>query len=332
MARRGFSGMTALRAALGAATGVGEGLQQREVLAAQRLKEQEAMRRQLRLDEAATRTEERQAIAAGMIPGQRFASMTMPGATPMEPALRQTIGGREFVFAPDINAAEKHRADVMKERESLAKKATEQTNLADAFAGVEVAGKPLFGKEQAARIAKLPSNERSSLVSAAIRAATPDRGGKADIDDNEKRRRGAQYLAANVRNPALMRALNATYARDEEALLDPEMTAYNIMKSKTVPSGITANKGYTPAKPKAGGKDESFDAFIKAEVARRKGGAAGTPAATPPTAQATPAAPMSMAEAADKQARRADLWDQIKAQNPGMSDDAITAQVKKEIP
>jgi hypothetical protein len=41
---------------------------------------------------------------------------------------------------------------------------------------------------------------------------------------------------------------------------------------------------------------------------------------------------MSMAEAADKQARRADRWDQIKSQNPGMSDDAITAQVKKEIP
>jgi hypothetical protein len=328
MARRGF-GSTALRAALGAATGIGEGLQQREVLAAQRLKEQEAMRRQLRLDEAATRTEERQAIAAGMIPGQRFASMTMPGATPMEPALRQTIGGREFVLAPNINAAEKHRADVINEREARAKKAIEQTNLAEAFAGLEVAGRPLFDKGQSARVAKLPSNERSSLVSAAIRAATPDRGGKAEIDDDAKRLIGSQYLAANVKNPALMRALNTTYARNPAASLDPELTAYNIMKSKTVPAGITANKGYTPAKPKAG---DAMDAMLAAEIERRKGGGAAKPAATPPTAQAKPIEPMSMAEAADKQARRADRWDQIKAQNPGMSDDAITAQVKKEIP
>lgn len=44
MARRGFGGMTALRAALGAAVGVGEGLQQREVLAAQKKKDEEAAR------------------------------------------------------------------------------------------------------------------------------------------------------------------------------------------------------------------------------------------------------------------------------------------------
>lgn len=43
MARRGF-GSTALRAALGAATGVAEGLQQRELLAAQRKKEEDTMR------------------------------------------------------------------------------------------------------------------------------------------------------------------------------------------------------------------------------------------------------------------------------------------------
>lgn len=321
--------LTALQAALSGLGGGIEGAAQYREMERRRKKEEEATRRQTRLDEAAIRTEERQAIAAGMIPGQRFASMTMPGATPMEPALRQTIGGREFVLAPNINAADKHRADVINEREARAKKAIEQTNLAEAFAGLEVAGRPLFDKEQSARVAKLPSNERSSLVSAAIRAATPNRGGKADIDDKEKRRRGAQYLAANVRNPALMRALNATYARDEEALLDPEMTAYNIMKSKTVPSGITANKGYTPAKPKAG---DAVDAMVAAEIERRKGGGAAKPAATPPTAQAKPTAPMSMAEAADKQARRADRWDQIKSQNPGMSDDAITAQVKKEIP
>lgn len=48
MARRGLGGMTALRAALGAATGVGQGLQQRELLAEQRRKEaEEAMFRRI---------------------------------------------------------------------------------------------------------------------------------------------------------------------------------------------------------------------------------------------------------------------------------------------
>ena len=41
MARRGFGGMTALRGALGAAVGVGEGLQQRDILAAQRKQQDE---------------------------------------------------------------------------------------------------------------------------------------------------------------------------------------------------------------------------------------------------------------------------------------------------
>lgn len=274
---------------LGGVSGGFEGYERKKARELQAQKDEEAALRQKRLDEAAIRREQLDAINSGMVRRSAYnpfgmgSRMDMPGATPRQPVFSQNIGGTEFVL-PESPDTTKHRADVMKERDARAKRATEQTNLADAFAGVEVAGKPLFGKEQAARVAKLPSNERSSLVSAAIRAATPDRGGKAEIDDDAKRLIGAQYLASNVRNPALMRALNTTYARNPAASLDPELTAYNIMKSKTVPAGITANRGYTPAKPKEG---DSLDAAVKAEVERRKGGAAGTPAAKPSTAKKT---------------------------------------------
>jgi len=278
--------LTALQAALSGIGGGIEGAAQYREMERRRKKEEEATRRQTRLDEAAIRAEERQAINADMIPAQRFASMTMPGATPMEPALRQTIGGREFVFAPEINAAEKHRADVMNERKNLAKKATEQTDLAKAFAGVEVAGKPLFSEEQAARVAKLPSNERSSLVSAAIRAATPDRGGKEELPDWKKRELGAEFLSAQVFNPALARALQTRFARNPNEAADPEMVAYEIMARKTV-KPITPLQRYKPTKPKEPKEGDALDAAVKEEMERRKGGAAGTPTAKPSTAKKT---------------------------------------------
>ena len=50
-------------------------------------------------------------------------------------------------------------------------------------------------------------------------------------------------------------------------------------------------------------------------------------------AQTTPtAAPRTAEPEAQKDLRRADRWDAIKAQNPSMSDDEVTAQVLREIP
>jgi len=84
-------GLTALRAALGAVGGVTDALQERERIAAQRQKEEEVMARQRRLDEAAIRAEQRQAIGSGMMAADRLAGMTMP----------------------EIARAEKHRESVM---------------------------------------------------------------------------------------------------------------------------------------------------------------------------------------------------------------------------
>jgi hypothetical protein len=108
---RGF-GMTALRAALGGVAGGLEGLSQQRRTAA-------ALARQQAQDEQAARAEERAATGAAgkMLSASQYAQLTMPGATPMQPQVRQTIGGQGFVYDPRLEAAEKHRADVLKGRE-----------------------------------------------------------------------------------------------------------------------------------------------------------------------------------------------------------------------
>lgn len=125
MARRGF-GSTALRAALGAAVGVGEGLQQREVLAEQKRQRTLLEQRQKAQDEAAIREEERQLIGSGFIPASQLPLMNIPGESPlspMEPMTRQTVSGKEYVYSPSIvkalARAEKNR-DMMEEDKQLA--------------------------------------------------------------------------------------------------------------------------------------------------------------------------------------------------------------------
>jgi hypothetical protein len=131
----------ALRAALGAVTGITEGLQQRELLAAQRQKEEEATARQRRIDEAAIRAEQRQAIGSGMMAADRLAGMTMPGATPlasMQPTLRQKIGDTEYVYAPEIARAEKHRESVMAQSLERAEAARSRTAKIESLVGTDV--------------------------------------------------------------------------------------------------------------------------------------------------------------------------------------------------
>jgi hypothetical protein len=120
-------GLTALRAALGAVGGVTDALQERERMAREKERERKLLERQQAQDAASLRTEQRQAIDAGMIAADRFASMTMPGATPMQPTLRQKIGDTEYVYSPEVARAEKHRASVMGESLRRAETTREQT-------------------------------------------------------------------------------------------------------------------------------------------------------------------------------------------------------------
>jgi hypothetical protein len=286
MARRGFGG-TALRAALGAVTGVAEGMRLREEREFEREKEKAAAARQAMLDAAALRREERE-VASTMIPAERFASMTMPGATPMQAALRQTIGGQEFVYDPRLEAAEKHRADVMKERATLSKKAKEQTALGKALATVEIGGKAL-GEEVGASLAELDPNSRSIALGARRDAARPQRmAGKEEPSDEKKRSEGLQFLAAQAKNPALTKALQTTFANNPALAQDPGLAVYDIMKSKTVKPIMPFQEYKPPTK-----KEEKGDALesLKAEIAAEKAGRGTAAPAAAPKAPAAPARP-----------------------------------------
>lgn len=297
----------------------------------------QAKERQDILDALAARQEERAAFGAQgkMLPAETFAQYTMPGATPMRPALTQTIGGKQAVFSPEIERAEAHREDVMKERAARAKRAAEQTAVGEALSAVEVGGKRLFTDEQSAKYGKLPSNERSSVVSAAIRAATPPRERTSGLTpyqqmqiDKEEAAAEAMFNTPMASDSPLRQVLGKSFVNLRES--NPTARPQELMRS-AVAAAKAIKAPLAPAKPQAGGADSRAEeiAALRREVAARSGKPV-APAAKPaaPTAAAQP----TMADAADKQARRADRWDQIKTQNPGMSDEAITAQVKREIP
>jgi len=304
----------------------------------EREKEKAAAARQAMLDAAALRGEERQAAAAGMIPATQYTGLSpfdMPGATPRQPLLRQTIGGREMVLA-------EHRAGVAKTIGERKEKAQESAALRSALANVEIGGKRV-GEEQAAALEQLSPNERTIVLGAMRDAARPQRmagGGKEEPSDTEKRLLGAQFLSSQTFNPALTKALQTTFARNPDLAADPEMAAYDIMKSKTV-KPITPMQRYKPPVPKDD-KSDLASRIIEQVKTSRAGAAAGVPAAQPaapaPEAPAAPApaakapAQPSLADAAAKQASRAELWDKLKAQNPKLSDDEITARVMREIP
>lgn len=105
MARRGFGG-TALRAALGAATGVAEGLQQRELLAEKRRADQATTDRQRMMDTISL-------INAGYAP--EGMSGDMPGATPRTPFDTQMVGDRKFTRFMSPSQMQ-HMENVDKER------------------------------------------------------------------------------------------------------------------------------------------------------------------------------------------------------------------------
>ena len=173
-------GMTALRAALGAVGGGLEGYAQFQEMERkrefEREKEKAAAARQAMLDAAALRGEERQAAAAGMIPATQYTGLSpfdMPGATPRQPLLRQTIGGREMVL-PEAPKMAEHRAGVAKAIGERKEKAQESAALRSALANVEIGGKRV-GEEQAAALELLSPNERTIILGAMRDAARPQR-------------------------------------------------------------------------------------------------------------------------------------------------------------
>jgi hypothetical protein len=291
-----------------------------------KMDEQQA-KRQGEADAAALRRERREALDAGFVKASQYTGINprdMPGATPRQPTERQMIGGEEYVL-PEAPSTVKHREGAMKMM-------TERKELDSALAAGEAAG---MDPRKLAAVLKAPASVQGVIASRLFPA--PERG-KEELSDTEKRRRGLQFLSGQTFNPALTKALQSTFAADPAMAEDPYMAAYDIMASKTV-KPITPMQRYKPPVQKE--KADPVEELIKAGEERNKGKAGGaatvsTPAAAPaprPAAAPTaaPAEPASLADAAAKQASRAELWDQLKAQNPTMSDDEITARVMREI-
>lgn len=207
MARRGFGG-TALRAALGAVTGVAEGMRLREEREFEREKEKAAAARQAMLDAAALRGEERQAIAAGMLPATQYTGLSpfdMPGATPRQPLLRQTIGGREMVL-PEAPKMVEHRAGVAKTIGERKEKERESAELGELYEGLEVGGRRIIPQGQGRALARMPVNTQSSVIGAAARIAEaqlkPTRGGAGVSSLDTGERALLSQAQTNARNSA----------------------------------------------------------------------------------------------------------------------------------
>ena len=309
-------GLNALQLALGS---VGAGISGYQTAQARREEEERLRRaeeRQLEIDRrqqerqaaqdaAAIRSEERQAIGAGMIPSEKFAAMTMPGATPMKPALSQKIGGREFVYSPEVSDAEKHRADVMKGRKELSQQRETQSSVAAALAEVEAGGKRLSPK-QIETYSKLERPERTSLVNAWIRANTPRAtaaggagGGRSgggikppSATDLTKETEGLSFLEQYANDQNVVKRVGAAIA-DNPALADrPGLIGYGILQDYKK-RGLYNKGGEGSTKSKAELAREEL--LRKAREAR--GGGGGTAPAAKTLEQEFPNQSAQIAEA-----------------------------------
>lgn len=313
MARRGL-----LDYFLGGAVGGLEGLAQQRAAEDEKKRMADAASRQAMLDALAM--EDRAQAKEDRLRNQRERllgggyvreGMDMPGATPRKAVNTEMVGGERF--------------SVYETPQQMARRAA---------------------IEEATFKAKMKPEDKMTPYQTEMirqreldRAARVGRAGKAEPSDAEKRTLGNQYMASQARNPALMAALQNTFSNDPEAAADPGLVAYDLMKSKMVPK-LGAGKGYEPPKPSKAAAGDKLDQEIRDLVAARKAAKAKgatpvtpvTPVTPSPAPQAPTPAPATSSDAAYKQSQRADLWESIKASNPKLSDDEVTAQVMRRIP
>ena len=320
MARRGF-----LDYVLGGAVGGLEGLAQKRAAEEERKRMEEAATRQRMLDTVSL-------LNAGYDP-EGF-SQDMPGATPRPAFDTQMVGGRKFTRSMSPRQM-KHMEDVQDEQ------AKTRSKRLDASLQVPKVPTPRALRYTPGEMGQdvYDPDAGTSTYQPYAKGFTPkkptERAGKAEPSDAEKRRLGNQYLASQARNPALMAALQTTFANEPELAEDPALLAYDIMQSKVI-TKLGAGKGYTPPKSSVSASDK-VDQDIRNAVAARaaakaKGATPVTPVTPSPAPQAPTPAPATSSDAAYKQSQRAGLWESIKASNPTLSDDEITAQVMRRIP
>jgi hypothetical protein len=281
--------MTALRAALGAVAGGLEGAQQAEALRRKQKLDEEAATRQSakdaleatkeeRLRQASLRSEERDLAKTGMIPSSQYTGLgprDMPGATPRNSALRQVLGGKEYVL-PESSSTVKHREGAMKmmgDRRAL------QASLA---AG-EKAG---FDSDKLEAVFKAPPSVQGVLAARAFPAPSkpsPSSSSSKPLSGNEMQGiLGMQRLAEQGGAPSqdFMERLGELYRADPEMLERPELAAYNVQQNikKNAPKKPTAEEATRARleevkkqttwekenKKRSGESDEAYDARYQA--------------------------------------------------------------------
>ena len=282
--------LTALQAALSGLGGGIEGAAQYREMERRRQKEEEATRRQTRLDEAAIRAEQRQAAASGMVqrdaynPSGIAGGMDMPGATPRKPAFSQNIGGTEFVL-PESPVATKHRELIAGKIDARNKEQAGRTALTEALASVDIGGKRIGG-DLAKSLGALDPNTRASVIGAmresaraAARGTTATRATAAKLPsslDTIRETDGLKFLKDNARNPEVIAAVEAAITDDPRRAERPGLIGYGLMKSQEAAN--KKGRGRATRVPKSGEAPPGY-------VPTAKGGAA-TPANVP--AQKTP--------------------------------------------
>jgi hypothetical protein len=298
MARRGF-----LDYVLGGAVGGLEGLAQKRAAEEERKRMADAAARQNMLDTVSL-------LNSGYDP-EGF-SMDAPGATPRPVFDTQMVGTRKFTRSMSPSQM-KHMEEVQKER------AENRSKRLDASLK-PAANLPLRYTEGKTGINVFNPNTGESTNQPYATGFKPkepvERAGKPEPSDAEKRRLGNQYLASQARNPALMAALQTTFANEPELAEDSALAAYDIMMSKVV-TKIGAGKGYTPPRSSES-ESERYDRQLREEAAARKAAKAkgATPVTPVKTVTPSPApqapAPAPIADQALEEDRR--LYDAAVAQ------------------
>ena len=226
--------MTALRAALGAVSGGLEGARIQEAAEAEKKRMADALARQTRMDTAAQedRTQARRSSLLGK--GYVRDGMDMPGATPRTPVNTEMVDGERYSVYET-------------ERQQALRSAIEAAQLKEKSAS----GPPLRYTEGETGMNVFNPKDMTSTYKPYAEGFVPKKPAeRSDINDEQKRKLGLQYMASQARNPALMAALQTTFANDPEAAADPGIVAYDLMKSKM----IRSDKGFEPPKPKVTGR------------------------------------------------------------------------------
>jgi len=310
-------GMTALRAALGAAAGGLEGRSQQQGAEAEKKRMADALARQGLMDSMAmedreearkdrSQTQRQRLLAGGYLPTGR----DMPGATPRQPVSTETVDGQEFALYSTPRqlalqtAMEKAELEARFKTNAMTPYQTAMINqrIADRAAREKASAGDDTNKAKSAGISKIIGGAGRVLDKAREdeKAALTqlDRLDRSKPDGN--RWTGTQEDLDKA-TAAWQVKVDAAQKRSDDAqakvaLMTP---AYNLAATTNDTTGIgEAYRDRPPAPPST----RSFDLFSPAS------GAAG------------------------KEKMREDLWDSIKLQNPTLSDSAITARVKKEIP